>query len=95
MTNLLNEQELRDSITALRKDRDAHLYDESDYVDFVVGLIQNQKHAYANFVIGKPIAHSEKCVTYRNTQQIDDKFCICFARQQNLLINDQHERNVR
>ncbi|MFN3008625.1 hypothetical protein [Mycolicibacterium wolinskyi] len=53
MTKLLNEEELRDAVTQLRRERDAHQMDESDYTDAVVMLIQSQKQAHADMVIGE------------------------------------------
>lgn len=48
---LLSDIQLHDTITALRKERSAHLMDESDYTQKILDLIKTQKRLYAKDVI--------------------------------------------
>jgi hypothetical protein len=91
MSQLLTEDELderlREIFTAYNTNRDSYVA-----VRMGLDLIESQKRAHASKVVGDDIPHDPKCKEYSNSQQID-KFCICFARQQNMLIRVQRERN--
>jgi len=84
MSEVLSEHELEGIVDSIQNNLT---------LDEGIDAVRNIAIAHANVVIGRDIKHSDECREYSNTQQID-KFCICLAQQQNILIVEQRQRNV-
>lgn len=102
MSKLLNQNELRDKVSRItdylvemgeaEEGQDGWYVTYDKKLEEILNLIQSQKIAHADMVIGEDEMHTKKCKEYSNSQQID-KFCICNARQNNALRSEQRGRN--
>jgi len=85
---VLSDTELRERIEWLAGD------EAKDWVEDTMKLINEQKIAHAEYVIGDDIQHSEGCKLSKKNYKKPENICLCNARGYNYLRSEQRKRNV-